>query len=317
MNKDLSPAWQETDGNDHQPHGASEPKNAPAGTRVQIPVTASKVSRRPAAMVGIFLAAALGFTVMNGMDGFQAQIPGTPAKKLGTIIDIHITPEGGIEPKSVDVAPGQKVRFFNDQAIPHIMESETLLGENGSLLYTPAIFPGSSEEFTISTLQELGRHSYLSTTSVDVFGEINVIDPKNAAPAAQKPPLIPAMAEPSEPEPMEETFNEDPTEVMPDDQPGTIDSSDPLGSPASVTNPAGDESPGDLEALLPYNPYTVGSPTQHPSAANDPQHKGAPLIGRAGFKPYGNTETGPALWIVSILSIAALYWITRKAFSKI
>lgn len=323
MNTDLSPAWLDTnDDNRKKNASAAEASHLAGKAGVRIPVGAHKVSRTPAAVVGILLCIGVGYSLLEGMDGLKGQIPGTPAKKVEpAAIEIHIT-DDGISPRMVEVAPGQKIVWTNDQSIPHILESETLLGENGALLYTPAIFPGSSEEFWVSPLQGPGRHSYLSTTSVDVFGEINVLDSASGRVPATNAPLSPHLPSTPSPEPDSiENSDEQGAEGLPEDfpfpideNPETIDTSDPLGPIArplgSLAN-EGDES-FDQDALIPYNPYTVGSTRKSPAdIGGKPLHGGAPL---KGFKPIRQPTTGPGLWIVSILSIGVLTWFTRRSF---
>ncbi|MBI3331732.1 hypothetical protein HYZ99_02115 [Candidatus Peregrinibacteria bacterium] len=321
MREDLSPDWLST-GDEQRASSPAHEQHAPAKTAVKIRVGSQRVSRMPAAIIGIVLTVAVGVSALGATDSLMGQIPGIPAKAIETAIEIRIT-EDGIVPRTLDAAPGQTIVWINEQEIPHILESETLLGENGSFLYTPAIFPGSEEEFTISDVQEPGRHSYLSTTSVDVYGEINVIAEgrRGSAPLAldDKPE---SFEEFENEEFADEEFIQEESEaeevlLAPDDQEETIDSSDPL-APIGALSDAEDETAVDQEGILPYNPYKVGSDTEHPfNEAGEPLHGGAPLISRPGFKPYRTTDAGPALWIVSILSIGMLAWVTRRSFQRI
>lgn len=342
MNDDLSPAWLSTNDEENR-SGASAlpgPNLAEPTAVVRVPVSSHRVSRAPAAVVGILVSVGMGFSLLNGMDGMKAQIPGIAAKKLESTIEIRITDEG-MSPRIVDAAPGQKIVWINEQNIPHILESETLLGENGSLLYTPAIFPGGSQEFWVSPLQEPGRHSYLSTTSMDIFGEINVTDANAAADPAQSStdtlsrtlsapvadsdalattdqaltnewPQDSAISDASYD--MDQTTEESTSRIIESDEnPDTIDSSDPLAPnprPLGSLLNGGEESLNQ-DALIPYNPYTVGSDNTYVSDTAGTLHGGAPI---KGHKPIRQPSTGPGLWIVSVLSIGLLAWFTRKSF---
>lgn len=307
-----------------------------AATR--IPVGPQSISRKPAAVLGIITVLVAGlsfFDVFPETNGTQ-----TAQTSPSNAVSIRIT-EAGLIPKAANVRPGQEITWINEDTIPHILESDTLMGSNGTTLYTPAIFPGSEERFVLSLSQAAGRHSYISTTSVDIYGEINVLaedgsTAKGAAPATTSQETaddesifgtLPAGTTSGvAPAKTAQSSSVKQSQVItPDDREETIDSSDPLG-PLTADVSAGTSAVdpvGQQNALIPYNPYTVGSTRDHPFDASgepvDETHTGAPLKGFKnvkGFKPFTQPKTGPGLWIAIVLSVVTVAFVTRKVLVR-
>lgn len=262
---------------------------------------------------------------------------------VATAVQIRIT-SNSLVPKAANVRPGQEIVWINEDTIPHILESDTLMGSNGTTLYTPAIFPGSEERFILSQSQAAGRHSYISTTSVDIFGEINVLAADGSAvkgaaptgvssntsdesifgtlPSGTMSSAAPALAakQTAQSSSVKQTGV-----ITPDDRDDTIDSSDPLG-PLTAEVSAGTyavDPIGEQNSLIPYNPYTVGSTRDHPFDASgepvDGTHAGAPLRGFKnvkGFKPFTQPKTGPGLWVAIALSMATVTFVTRNVLVR-
>ena len=328
---DIHPHWHST-GEDSAPQPM---KNESSKSSVRIPIGSRSISRRPAAVTGILLVLVVGFAFFDGMSQFRGtQAQTQTAKSVLSAVEIRITKDG-VVPQTVDSLPGQEIIWTNEDDIPHILESDTLVSDKGSTLYTPAIFPQATQSFTLAANHEPGRHTYLSTTSLSVFGDINVLSDGETTAGTFSEPLDddfaglfdeelanedssnPAFGAPAEEEPVEPVV---PAALIADDREDTIDSSDPLAptglfrnEPVTPTAPAA--------SLVPVNPYTVASTAEHPYAAADGEglHSGAPQEGYKsipGYKPFKHTDTGPALWIVSGASIAFFLFATRRFWKK-
>ncbi|OGJ55935.1 hypothetical protein A3D88_00870 [Candidatus Peribacteria bacterium RIFCSPHIGHO2_02_FULL_52_16] len=331
MNDDIHPYWHSTG---EEPTPIKFESNR--GT-VRIPVGSRSISRRPAAVTGILLVLVLGFAFFDGLSQFRGTQAQTPSKNVASeTVEVRITKDGAI-PQSVNTLPGQEIVWTNEDDIPHILESETLVGNKGSTLYTPAIFPQATYSFIVAPNHEPGRHTYLSTTSLTVFGDVNVLSPEEsqaAAPATPDEDAFPGLFDDSLPngesESDEGSFDPSftqataeepaapaaPKQVVADDREDTIDSSDPLAPMQFVAST--EETATPAASLVPVNPYTVGSAAEHPFADQN-LHGGAPQEGYKsipGYKPFKHTDTGPALWIVSGVSLAAFLFATRRFWKK-
>ncbi len=332
----LHPHWHSTGDGDQDPLPLSKKPASAVPTR--IPVGLQGVSRRPAAALGILTVLVAGFSFFDVIPSIR----GTEVAQsiVATGVQIRIT-ENGLVPKAANVRPGQEIVWINEDTIPHILESDTLMGSNGTTLYTPAIFPGSEQRFTLSQSQATGRHSYISTTSVDVFGEINVLATdgstvKGAAPVKPSKKAVddksifgdleagsssgtePAIAAKQTAQSSSSAKNT--AVIAPDNREDTIDSMDPLGPLTAGVAPTSSQSDpvGKQNSLIPYNPYTVGSTREHPfdtsgEPVSDTAHAGAPLKNVKGYKPFTQPKTGPGLWVAVALSLAAVTFVTRPS----
>lgn len=341
---------------DLHPHWRSmQEETSPAATEtapsrgVKIPIGGRAISRSPAAVTGILLVLVLGFAIFDGLSSLDRTGENTLAQNKSGPIEILITSEGAM-PQTVVARPGQEIVWTNQDDIPHILESETIVGENGATLYTPAIFPGSQQSFRLAPNHPGGRHTYLSTTSVKIYGEINIVAAEQMPPSG-KPEQNSIGNRSGSDDPFgnqseakddffrklsgidpggslagDNVFTREITEKtasvefvpLEDGRAETIDSMDPLlekQSPGSLAARAAESA--NQENLLPFNPYTVGSSVRHPfDAKGNPVqtlHAGAPT---KGYKPYKHTETGPALWIAGVGSLAVFLWGTRKYLKR-
>jgi plastocyanin len=170
----MHPHWQSTDA-DERPVKITTPAKTAAKPQASI---TPRASRRPAALAGIALFALIGFGIMQGISGIQAQVSSANAV-------VHIT-ENGASPDTVTVQPGQSIGWQNDSAIPQVLFSSTLLGSDGKPFETSPIFPGSADTFTIPANIQPGTYDYSSKTSQAVNGHI-VIE-GNAQPVAATQP---------------------------------------------------------------------------------------------------------------------------------
>ena len=71
------------------------------------------------------------------------------------------------------------------------------------------------------------------------------------------------------------------------------------------------------ELHIPINPYTIGSnrhsPFDETGNPADTLHAGAP---KKSKHPSENTKSGPALWVTVLMSLATLFWMTRKQLRR-
>ncbi len=250
------------------------------------------VSRKPAAMVGIALVLFAGVGLFQGFGFFTAQLgPST----LLVPVEIRIT-DDGIEPASAEVRPGQEVIFYNDQAdLPHILESNSIKDFNDKPLYTPAIFPGTSQSFKLSLTHPVGTFQYVSTTASDVVGRLIVkADISTVFTSSNRSSIAAAVL-------------------------SSISSVS--STPVFAGQTSSDSSAGSAQADgIPTNPYTVGSNRQHTFDSN-----GNPITGTqtssarsqqtlrpAAPTPPRQPSSGPEVWVVAILSVVSLFVMTRK-----
>ncbi len=304
---DMHPHWRSTgDAESAEPVKIRiREQDAPAGFR--------GVSRMPAAIVGIATVAAAGFWAMGGWGLFTGQA----APPANDAIEIHITANGP-EPAVVLAKAGKTITWFNDDAGPHIVSSETLKTKSGSMLFSSAIFPGSSFSVIVHKDMNDATHEYGFDTNPDWKGTIIIAnegcppkeilggmagidlpryDPcreyeelkKNsgfsssraASSAASSLPVVQASSAPvaAQPEP----------EPLPPVGGGIVELPEDENPP-----PAGNGDDG-----LAYNPYTVAS-----EGTGLPSGQQADTTG-GGRKPPSQPGTGPELWVTALLALGA------------
>ncbi|MCF7844514.1 MAG: hypothetical protein K9M03_01650 [Kiritimatiellales bacterium] len=290
----LHPDWHETNQEEQvvPVHGAKDDRNLPEG----IPV-----SRKPAAILGMLIVSSLAFTYYHSSSSIKGQV--TDSAPI-----IHIK-EDGIDPQSITVQQGQTVTWINEQAIPHIIESTDLCNADGACLYTPTVFPGEQVDFEISVEIAAGTYSYSSVTSEDVTGEIIVTatrstpepqDAQDPSPGDLTDILPPPPVAPTPPD-----SNEPPENNIPSNQLSDI--------PETATTPPSPPNPQNTN--IPTNPNVGKYNTPDTNIAGTTNHNGAPPTINSVHKPLQQPQTGASSWIVFILSIAGLTWVTRRAFS--
>lgn len=319
---DLHPHWHAT-GDEEAP--TPVPVKTPASSGgVRVAVTPA--TRLPAALTGVVLCTLVGFTLAGGWDTLRAQVgnssssvaaPSAASTPLPALV-IRITGTGGFDPATATVRPGQTITWINDQGIPHILTSQTLRDGSGAFLHTPAIFPGGQQSFTVGLREPDRPHTVTSTTEQTLVGTIVVsgTTQASASTSSRKSPLgttngvnLPsgvaassrssakrsssssrtssssrANAAPAAGSIRDAQVQPTPTYSGP---PPTIDTfGDASFTPPSVPAPAG--------AAIAQNSYPPVSPT-----------------------PPGQPDTGPGMWIVSLMSVAVLWGITRKHFVQV
>lgn len=231
--------------------------------------------RHPAAIVGILLVLGLGVVFIEGVQELRGQVGTAP-------ITIRITP-GGLNPKDITATPGQTIIWKNEQETPHILTSDTLPVDEGTL-YTPHILPGSDFRTRIARSATPGSFTYVSLITEDIVGTITIEEPAPTSP----PPV-------SRPAPV--------TSAIP--------------SKALPSNPV--ESPRPLAPLasIPRNPYALDAPPVFPAALNtgvepyetSPRPPLPPLA--TTTRPFAQPQTGPkgmaAAILIGMLAVAGMY----------
>ncbi|MBI1812629.1 hypothetical protein HY285_05520 [Candidatus Peregrinibacteria bacterium] len=322
----MHPHWRSTEDAAPVRVGRIDPAQ---GTGIPVAVSAAGVSRRPAAITGIVLTLTMGFLAYEGLGPFRGQVGDLPT------IEVHIT-STGVVPSTVSVAPGQKITWYNDQNIPHILQSDTIFDPAGKALYTPAIFPGMQQSFTVSPAQSPGANTYLSTTAKNVSGQIIVtastgqtsshtvlgglggLDdvhmgignaPSHGATGSSFSSS--AMANGNGAHLGNGTAV---TAQQPSQAPSNAPSSGnvPLIGTTSSSNPYDTTTPPSQDALIPRNPYAIGSVRRNSTNA---------LPVRAGSRAHSSVRrssgampaTGPELWVVYVLSVIACACLSQSS----
>ena len=267
----MHPLWQSTDGEEPVPVHASK------DTR-----RAQRVSRTPAAIVGITLMVGAVAYTFGGLNDIIGQLTNpTPD------VTVRIT-HGGSEPSIATIAPGQTVRWINDDQIPHILSSDTLPTGDGKPFNTVAMFPASDAYYTAPLTAPEGSYDYISQTSPDVGGSIVIATTASSSSASSfstntsSVNIVTATATSS-------TSNQ-PTTTLP-----------------TKPTPPSSTSLTTLQAnVIAVNPYVVGT---KPGSTRKP--------GVTEHTPKTQTASGPAVWIVLGCSAAFVFFATRGAFRRV
>ncbi len=309
--RDIDPHWQST-----------EPTVIGGAVSAKIPAKVPRrpASRRPAALVGILLVAMLGIAMyvqMTPLTGEVQSITGTESSSAPSdAVTVEIT-DAGVVPRKVTLRAGQTLSWTNKTTLPHIFESEDLKGQDGQSLYSPAIFPGSTQSFTVSEAQLPGTYTYASVTANDVAGEVEVIalalESKGISSAG-----LTGLSD-------DQLFNGGSTSVPASSSaaiPKPSASNDPLlaGFNLSVEEPADPyvERPVD-NPLIPVNPYAIGStksssyvPPTTSVPSTRPLHSGAPSTPRPNTQPASGSNSWMIALIISTILITGYLLMPRK-----
>lgn len=265
MSPALHPHWHTTDNDEIAVPVRTQTNN-------EIPERRYAV-RHPAAIVGILLVLGLGTFFVQGIRELRGQVGSTP-------VIVRITGQG-LDPKAVSVLPGQTIVWRNESDIPHILTSDALPVEGGTL-YTPHILPASEFSTRIVPDTTPGSFTYVSLTAEDIVGTITVISAPAKPATVNRPPLV---------------------------------QSPILPSPTPTPIPSGSMRPLAPLASIPRNPYALeASP---PSFGTIPQvpSNGIPVTSpipplAATVRPFAQPETGPrgiaATLIMSVMGVVAL-----------
>lgn len=281
-------------------HTTEDVKAAKPDVRPSVaPQQTVMVSRRPAAMVGVLVVVAIGYSLFQGFGGLLGQV-------TSDAVTVTITKDG-FTPQEIDVAPGQSVVWKNTDSIPHILFSDTLKISNDQPFQSSPIFKNGELKVVIPALIELGDYDYASRTKTDFKGIIHVIA---AASSSSSGTLISSESSASS---VAAQF-----------------SSSEVASSSSVAPQAASS---ESQALLPMNnggipenPYTVGSVVQSPLGGQVTQNRSSvrssakssiktttPPI--KNVKPVSQPASGPTVWVVVIAAAIVFAWTIRNAFA--
>lgn len=299
MHKDVHPNWQSEHDEPVPVHVKEESATPEEG------MTEASVSRRPAAMVGMFLVIAAGFTLFDGMDALRGQVT-TGA----TVAAVQIT-ENGLEPARLEVEHGQTITWTNTQDVPHILESDTLCSDTGFCLQTSTLFNGDSDTFSITVDMKPGTYEYFSSIADDMKGEIVIVT--EVADDFQDFTDFEDVLQDS-------VANDFPPVNTTTPPPAVQNNSFPPPPPAQNNN-----------AAIPSNPYTVGSERIHPfdsggepipeAFGDDPNEAQRNAVASQVFQenrgPIRQPETGAGVWIVILGSVGLLWMMTRNLFAQV
>lgn len=152
-------------------HATEEEEIVPIRTKKSDEKAPIRVSRLPAAMVGILLLFGIAIVSFGGIQSLLGQLTNpTPD------ITIHLK-NSGPDPSPAIVSAGQIVRFVNDDSIPHVLSSTTLPTESTSPFSTPGMYAGNDYFYTIPANAAPGTYDYISETNPEFAGEIVVTVP--------------------------------------------------------------------------------------------------------------------------------------------
>ncbi len=324
---DLHPHWHSTSDDDASGASAAAQSRSSTGP---VRVSITPASRLPAAVVGIFAFAVIGFSVAGGWESlssfgaFTAQVGGSsstaPAASAALpVVEIRITPTGGFQPQAPIVRPGQTVAWINEQSIPHILTSQTLRNASGNYLNTPAIFPGTGVSFTVGPQEPDREHFVMSTTDQALVGSVIVSSSGQAVSTSSASGNAPfgGTAGVNLPSGQGTTSSKSSTTKVSKFR----QSSSPSVAPV-IINPPPVESPPVTPTPVPVDSNPFSGPPQTFDMYGLPQNQyQEPLPSQDSYAPLSpepleQPHTGPGLWAVCLMSMGVLWGMTRKYFMK-
>ncbi len=354
---DLHPNWQATDAASEEQalpvHIVEKPKQSPTPPVEQThPPRMRRLSREPAAVVGMLLAISIGASLFFGLD-------------RGTETTVRIT-ETGFSPKAVTVTAGGNVRWINETNRPQVLQSDALCTRNQECFSTRSIAPKESATLTITSDFDAGTYSYYSINTQGMEASITILADKagtktagtrttaqqnlaQAAPFGSSAQSSVASSGAGQSSSMFSHAGTVAFAVPSADEDGFVDITSvltgndettpsgnlppttgmPNSSPSGAPSSDGRRQP-DRVAQLPVNPYTVNSNRTHPfdaqgkpvtaggSSSSVKSVKGAKTTLHGGAPlPITQPETGPALWITILGALALLFFVTRNVLRKV
>ncbi len=324
---DIHPHWDSTGDSDEVLISAIHDDRK--SVSVPIAASATTMSRRPAALVGILIVVLLGVTysggwsdLIQGIAAIRAQLGSSQQQQAeqaapaatATQTTVALT-VAGVVPPSITVRPGDSFVLRNDTDTLQIIESKTLFESDGSTLSTAAIAPGGSETITLSPTQLPGAFTFASAVNPALTGTVNVNDAGKVGfgESLNNVPLVTGEQNlPTGATPVSNPTANDTTGIP------SADSAYPAANTAdpieTITAPMDTAAPAEA---LPQNPYTVGNTSPYVFDANGQPTAGATAHASATqapgrLTPPSNTDSGPALWLTFALSGIALFTIARK-----
>ncbi|MCK5018440.1 MAG: hypothetical protein KAS32_15380 [Candidatus Peribacteraceae bacterium] len=323
MTNNLPENWDHTEGDEVVPIRTVKPN-------IENITKAKKISRKPAAVVGVTIAIIAGFSFFSGLDSLRGQLDTEEASNSRENILIS---EAGIEPSTVYAKPGETLTWENRQEIPHYLVSETLCDVSGECMSTTTMFPLSEGTYDIPENIQPGEYTYYSPTDATLTGIILIEDEFGNVPSPQtseSPPMLSSSSSSEAPRVDDlppsrlsiqesSTSSSSSTEVtssssieskeanpllesirkqLEQDQKGktVIRTNINTGMPQALPN---SDIPG-----VPHNPYATGINQNTIPESNRPQGN---LLGNTVQKPLSQPGTGTGTWIVGIFILLSIF----------
>ncbi len=304
MSKQIHPDWQstDTDGEEVPVHNANE----------TAPTEMHTISRRPAAIAGILLVVGFAYMFIHGVDTLTGQLAEPDP------ITVLLTSDG-IDPLEISVPAGREVLWTNQQAIPQYLISDTLCSPSADeCMSTSTMFEGDEIGYTIPADVPPGSYDYFSPTDPSLTGTIIVTEGSGevVASTSREPTesaggtVISALT--SAQQRLLESIQKQ-LQIEKDTNKSTIPD-----RPTETSIPTAN---APISGIA-QNPYTIGGGAALPTANVDegagfvpPVKKNPETFANNRIqKPYKQPGTGAEVWIVTILAIAGLWYITRGYF---
>ena len=298
---DIHPHWHSTQDEREVPGIGPAKIVVNAEATVLATTKTRSASRLPAAIVGIIVVLGVGTALLQGTSILRGQ--SSPDSNAGHAampvnsgaVVIHVT-SGGLVPPRAIVMRGGQIIWQNDQNVPQVFRSSTLKDGSGHLLYTSPIFSGEHFIFAIPETAEETEYPYNSITSAQFAGSIVIT--ASLKPATNAEPL---------PAPLSVSADSSSIAAQGNSSSQTIITA-PVTPASSTDQAAATVDTNNANALIPVNPYTIGNKTNTDSRSL-PTHKTSTLHHAT---PPRQPASGPEIWIVCALSIAAVLFLTRK-----
>lgn len=296
----MHPHWQSTDDADGESvRITASPKEKDIDAPLPSSSSLPRASRRPAAFVGILLFVVLGGAMLNVLQTFQhiqADVSSAATVQISA---------NGVSPDPITVQPGQTITWTNNDTIPHILSSDTLMMSDGKPMLTSPIFPASSTHVLIPATTPLGSYTYISKTSQNVSGTIVVAGASIAGhatpPSNEQSSLIP-------PAPIASQSSS--VAPYPSPEASAMFSS----SSSFAAMPTSDFT---AQVTIPENSHTVGTPQQVAPQTFGTFNQQPPAMNTLRKKPTRETSSGPEVWVTIALSAGAFLFIARKQIRSV
>lgn len=262
----LHPHWQSTE----------DEQVVPVRARAA-DATSAKVSRLPAAIVGIAIMIGGVTYSFGGVSELLGQLMNpTPD------ITMRLTQDGP-DPDPATVRPGNVIRFVNEDQIPHVLSSETLPTPDGKKFVTPIIFAGSDYFYTLPLNAAEGAYPFISETNPEFSGEI-VVSLATATASSTSSAVASTMVSSVPQSPT--SSSSVPTLPLPTSSSSTTPSTLPAG-------------------VIAVNPHVVGAKSSTSRKPGVTQHK-----------PTANAESGAETWIILACAAVAMAFVAKSAFRR-
>lgn len=289
---EIHPDWQETEGD-----------SVPVRIKTAVNVAESQtpksvtISRKPAAIVGMFLVLGFGALFFYGLDGLMTG----QVSNQGNTKTVTITAQA-FSPSTIEVEHGQTIVWINQDVATHAVLSSTLCSNTGFCLQTAPLAKGGQGTFTITPDIPSGTYSYSSSTDPLMKGTIDIVTT-----ATDDFENLPSPSE----------TNENGIPVNPNAKQGDIETAGTIFDP--TVNPFAFD-PNEI----PSNPFTAKNDNQ-----NSLDSEGSPISALfepaptqaqtklMNSKPAHQPTTGPGMWCVILGSMFLLGWALRGKLQAI